>query len=207
MRNAAASRQRRLRLQTNLGRALMWSRGYGADESRAAFNRALELAVAIDNPTERFTVYYGLWHGNVLRGELALAHEIAETFLREAERGASTIEREVARRLLGYTCFLQGNFSEARTNLVEALSIYDPERDRKSRFRFGADTDAAKAALAMTKWLLGDVGPARTLIEEAVAHGAKSVTYPPWSSSITSRRVTRSFAVMLELPVAPRKFS
>ena len=58
----------------------MWSRGFGTDESKAAFIRARELAAVIEDATERFTIYYGLWLGNVLRGELGLAREIAETF-------------------------------------------------------------------------------------------------------------------------------
>ena len=89
---ASASANRRLKLQTDLGTALMWSRGYGADESKAAFIRARELAAAIDDATERFTIYYSLWAGNALRGELGSAREIAETFLREAERGARAAE-------------------------------------------------------------------------------------------------------------------
>jgi hypothetical protein len=108
VKNAAASRQRRLKLQTNLGKALMYSRGYGAEESKAAFIRARDLAAAIDSPTERFTTYYGLWLGHIQRGELVLAREIAETFLREAERGARTTECGFGRRLLGATCFLAG---------------------------------------------------------------------------------------------------
>jgi predicted ATPase len=179
VKNAAALRQRRLKLQTGLGKALMYSRGFGADESKAAFIRARELAVAIDNPTERFTIYYGLWVGNLLRGEFGLAREIAETFLREAERGARTTEYGVGRRLLGQTRLWQGDFIEAQANLVEALNIYDPERDRDAMFRFGADTGAvARAYLAMTKWLLGEVGLARTLIEEAVAHAIETGHVP-----------------------------
>src|SRR5215831_13010989 len=50
---ASVSANQRLKLQTDLGRALLWSRGYGAEESRAAFTRAGELAAAIDDPTER----------------------------------------------------------------------------------------------------------------------------------------------------------
>jgi len=38
---------------------------------------------------------------------------------------------------LGLMCLRQGDFIEAQSNLVEALSIYDPERDRKARFRVG----------------------------------------------------------------------
>src|SRR5262249_33208848 len=83
---ASASANQRLKLQTDLGKALMYSRGYGAEESKAAFIRARELAAAIDNETECFTIYYGLWLGNIMRAELRLAREIADTFLREAER-------------------------------------------------------------------------------------------------------------------------
>jgi predicted ATPase len=52
---SAASTNQRLKIQTNLGKALMWSRGFGADESRVAFSRARELAAAIQDATERFT--------------------------------------------------------------------------------------------------------------------------------------------------------
>jgi predicted ATPase len=176
---ASASANRRLKLQTDLGKALMWSRGLGADESRAAFIRARELAAAIDNATERFTIYYGLWGGNIVRGELRFARDIVETFLREAERGAQMTERGFGRRLLGSTCLWQGDFIEARANLVEALSIYDPERDREATFRFGLDTDAAaRAYLAITKWQLGEVEPARALIEEAVAQAVETGHVP-----------------------------
>jgi hypothetical protein len=43
----------------------MYSRGYGADESKAAFIRARELAATIEDATERFTIYQGLWTGHL----------------------------------------------------------------------------------------------------------------------------------------------
>jgi class 3 adenylate cyclase/tetratricopeptide (TPR) repeat protein len=175
----SASANRRLKLQTDLGKALMWSRGFGTEESKAAFIRARELAAAIDNATERFTIYYGLWVGNAVHGELGFAREIAQTFLGEAERGAHMTECGFARRLLGSTCLWQGDLTEAQANLVEALSLYDPERDREARVRFDQDTGAAaRAYLANTKWLLGEVGPARALIEEAVAHAIETGHVP-----------------------------
>jgi len=74
---------------------------------------------------------------------------------------------------------LAGDFIEAQTNLVEALSIYDPERDREARFLFDQDTGAAaRAHLANTKWQLGEVGPARALVEEAVAHAVETGHVP-----------------------------
>jgi predicted ATPase len=176
---ASASVNQRLKLQTDLGKALMYTRGYGADEPKTAFIRARELAAAIDEATERFTVYHGLWVGNIVRGELELAREIAETFLREAERGARATEYGVGRRLVGMTCLWRGDFIEAQANLVEALSIYDPKRDREARFRFLQDAAAVtRTYLAITKWHLGEVGPARALIEEAVAHAIETGHVP-----------------------------
>jgi class 3 adenylate cyclase/tetratricopeptide (TPR) repeat protein len=176
---ASVSANQRLKIQTNLGKALMWSRGYGADESRAAFIRARELAASIDNAPERFTIYFGLWVSNIVRGELRFAREIAETFLRDAQRGARKTECGVGRRLLGLTCLWQGDFIEAQSNLVEALSVDDPERDHEARFLFGQDTGATtRAILANTKWQLGEVGPARALIEEAVAHAIETGHIP-----------------------------
>jgi hypothetical protein len=114
-----------------------------------------------------------------VRGELEFARNIAETFLHEAERGTRTTECGFGRRLLGATCLWQGDLIEAQSNFVEALKIYDPERDREAMFRFDQDTGAAaKACLANTKWQLGEVGPARVLIEEAVAHAIKTGHIP-----------------------------
>jgi tetratricopeptide (TPR) repeat protein len=176
---ASASASQRLKLQTDLAKAIMYSRGFGAEESKAAFIRARELAAAIEAATERFTIYYGLCIGHMVRGELGLAREIAETFLREAERGAWMTECGCGRRLLGYSCLWQGDFIEAQANLVEALSIYDPERDREAMFRFGHDTGAAaRAYFAITKWQLGEVGPARALIKEAIAHAIETRHVP-----------------------------
>jgi class 3 adenylate cyclase/tetratricopeptide (TPR) repeat protein len=189
----SASANRRLKLQTNLGRALMFSRGYAAEETKSAFNRARELAAAIDNPTERFTIYYGLWVSNLVRSELRLAREIAETFLREAEGEARTTECGVGRDLVGLTCLIEGDFVEAQANLVEALSTYDPDRDREARFGFGTDVGAtASVYLAITKWLLGEVGPARALIEEAVAHAIAT-------SHVPTLVVTYSFKALFEM--------
>jgi predicted ATPase len=176
---AAASTGQRLKLQTDLGKALMWVRGYGAEESKAAFIRARDLAAAIDNATERFTIYYGLYAGNIARGELEFARDIAETFLRDAEREARTTECGYGHALLGHTCLRQGDFIEAQSNLVQALSIYDPERDREARFRFGQDPGAAaRVYLAITNWTLGEVEPARALVEEAVAQAIETNHVP-----------------------------
>ena len=83
----AASGSNRLRLQTSLGNALIWAKGHHAPETAAAYARARELANRVEDASERFSAYYGLWLGNLNRCEPAPMREMAELFLREATAG------------------------------------------------------------------------------------------------------------------------
>ena len=175
VKNAAASRQRRLQLQTSYSKALMLSHGFASEEAKAAFAHARELAKEVDSAAERFDAYYGLFIGSLSRGELRLARETAETFLREAEKEERTTEAAAARRVLGLACLYQGDLAVARAHFEQALRIFDPERDREAKFRFGMDIGAAATGyLALANWLLGEAGPARKLIEEAIARAVES---------------------------------
>jgi predicted ATPase len=170
-----ASGSQRLKLQTSYGQALLWSKGFGAEETKTAFLRAQELAAGIDNADERFKIFYGLWVGNLSRGEFAVGRETAEAFRREAENAARTTEAVVGRRMLGLNCLWQGDFTQSQANLVQALRMYDPQRDREAKFRFGMDSGAcATAYLAHTSWQFGEIERARALIDEAVARAVES---------------------------------
>ena len=72
VKTAAASRQRRLQLQTSYSQALMLSRGFGSEEAKAAFAHARELATGVDNAAERFDAYYGLWVGSLIARRAAV---------------------------------------------------------------------------------------------------------------------------------------
>jgi tetratricopeptide (TPR) repeat protein len=171
----AAAASQRLKLQTSYGQAVLWSKGYVAEETKAAFARARELTAGTENPAERFAAYFAQWVGSNTRAEFALARETAETFRREAENEGRTTERVVGLRMLGLTCIFQGDFLAAQAHLEEALRIYDPERDRDARFRFGQDAGAgASTYLALTNWLLGEVHDTRARMEEGIARGVES---------------------------------
>jgi class 3 adenylate cyclase/predicted ATPase len=83
VKSAAALRQRRLHLQTSVGNALIWVKGRHAPETAAAFARARELANRVEDASERFAAYNGLWMGHSNRCEPAPMREMAELFLRE----------------------------------------------------------------------------------------------------------------------------
>jgi tetratricopeptide (TPR) repeat protein len=172
---SVTSPSQRLKLQTSYGQALMLSRGFGSEESKAAFTRAQHLAARIDDPAERLNTVFGLWIGSLTRAELGLARETAEIFLREAEIGPLMTEAVVAHRCLGLTCLMQGDLVQASEHLQQALKLYDPERDSEAKFRFAQEPDAGtKSYLALAHWQFGEIARAAEVMEEAVARALRS---------------------------------
>jgi predicted ATPase len=171
----------------------MWSKGYAAEETKAAFARVGELATEIGNAEAPLDAYFGRWVQSLWRGEFGSAREAAESFLREAEREMRLTEAGVAHRMLGLTLLCQGDFEQARAHLEQALKIYDPVRDRETQFRLGSDPRVlATSYLAFTAWCFGDVTRARELIDEARARAVESTHAPALAN-------TYLFAAMLEI--------
>jgi hypothetical protein len=169
--NAAAARQRRLRLQTSYGQALSWAKGYAAPETAAAFDRARDLGASSNVFAERFATLYGQWSVSLLRADLTLAHQSTDAMLADAEREAALPEIAVGYRTAALTRFLQGAFEEAQRHAVEALRVYDPEWDRDTKLRTNHDTAAAATMYrALSSWVLGDADLGRKLVNEASAH-------------------------------------
>jgi predicted ATPase len=178
-RQATKSVSDQLRLQTDYGRALAWSRGFAAEKTKAAYARAQELSAGSNTSDERFAALYGQWVVSFVRGELGKAREIAGIFQREAENATRMTEVAVGFRYLGLTCLFQGELDQAETYLVQALNVYDRERDREFNLRYGVDTGAAALIyLACVKWYLGGIAPVGELIEEAVARAHETGHVP-----------------------------
>jgi predicted ATPase len=114
MGGSAVSSQR-VKLQTAYGQALMYSKGYAAEETRAAFARAGELASQADTGIARRQTRHAQWARSLMTGEMTSARSLAESLLREAEtEGPSAVH---ARRALGLTCLYQGKLALARSQL------------------------------------------------------------------------------------------
>jgi len=193
----------RVKLQTDYGQAVMWSRGFAAEETQAAFARVQELAAEGGQSRERFSAYYAQCVGSLHRGELTLARKTAESFHRDAEGVADLTSASAASRVLGWICFLQGDFREARARLRRAARTYDAKRDRESRHRFGTDTSiGAMGVLAMVAWQLGEVEEARRLFDPAIA-GAVAMDHPP--TLVNTRHIRTIFEIARGDPAAARR--
>jgi predicted ATPase len=179
VKSAAALRQQRVHLQTSLGNALIWAKGYQAPETSAAFARARELASQAEDASERFSAYYGLWVGHLARGEPAPMREIAELFLREATARPDCPEAVVAHRISAKTRLYFGDFAGAHDHYQKTLDLYDPARHADFANQFGLDPRAASEADdALVLWVLGRVDEALRLADCALAD-AESAAHAP----------------------------
>ena len=126
VKGAEAHRQRRLHLQTSYGQAMMWSKGFAAEETKVVLARAAELAAKSDGFAERFAACHGQWTFWLAHGELRAARELASAYLKEAVNAGRGVEASVARRGLALACYFSGDFLEARTHCERALEVCDP---------------------------------------------------------------------------------
>ena len=186
----AAAPSQRLKLQANYGEAVMYSKGFSAEETRIAWARAADLAAKSDDFSERSTVRHAQWTLAIVRGALRTAQELASTFLGEAEDAGRAVEAGVAHRSLGVICYYLADFFKARNHCERALDGCSPDRDLEARERFSDDTGAvAMSILAITSWHLGEVERARELIDMANQRAAElghapSTVHPLYWKSI-----------------------
>ena len=166
---------RRLKLQADYARAVMWSKGFAAEETEAVFARASDLSLQTESSAERSTVYYARWIRSFVRGEMNSARMLAESFLREAEAEGRRGDAALARRTVGSTCLFKGELALARSHTERALADFVPEQEMDARRQFGTDTRIlATTYLALAMWLLGDVEYATRLSEGTIRDGHAS---------------------------------
>ena len=202
VKSAEAQRQRRLHLQTAYGQAMMMAKGFAAEETKAAFAHASQLAAKANDFAERFAACHGQWTLALVQGEQRQVRELAFPFLQEAEDAGRLVEAGVARRGLALSCLFSGDFLEARTHCERALEVCDPQRDRETRERFSDDTGTlAMSCLAVTSWQLGEVDRARELIDQAnrrardLGHAPSMVHPLLWKSHLEILRGDAAAAV------------
>ena len=176
---AEAHRQRRVHLQTAYGQAMMWAKGFSADETKAAFSRATALTAKTDSFADRFATAHFQWTLNFLRGELRSARELESSFLKEAEDTGRVVEAGVALRGLALACYQVGDFLGAQTHCERALKVCELENERETQERFhDATGPIVLSVLAVTMWQLGEVERARDLIDQA-SQRARDLGYGP----------------------------
>ena len=160
------------------GAPLLSIKGYASDDMEHNYRRAKELLQEHSDSEHQFRVIWGLWVFHVFSGQLANARGLAENLLALAHREQSSDLLIEAHRIVGTTCFYLGRFDEARTHLLTAKSLYEPNQHRAHVALYGQDPGiTARILLARTLWILGEVVQAETVALEAL-NMARELEHP-----------------------------
>jgi class 3 adenylate cyclase/predicted ATPase len=169
-----------LELELLIGRGvpLVSVKGYASDETEQNYRRAKDLSQENSGSVHQFRAIWGLWIFHLVKGQLANARGLAENLLALANREQSSDLLIEAHRNLGTTYFYLGRFDEARTHLLTAKSLYDPNQHRSHAFLYAQDPGITAASyLARTLWILGEVEQAKMLALEVIGM-ARELEHP-----------------------------
>ncbi len=141
-------------------------KGFSAPEVSQVCARARELCRQVGDTPQLFLVLGELGGVHLIRGELQTAREIAEQLLRLAHSLQRPARLQAAHHFLGQVWYALGEFTLARADLEQAITLYEPQRRPVPALY---DSGVASLSIAaFTLWALGYPVQARTRIEEAL---------------------------------------
>jgi class 3 adenylate cyclase len=156
-------------LQIALGPPLQATKGYATPERKEAYARAWELCQRIGETPHNFPVLFGLWQVSALSGQVREARELAGQLLGVARCQQDPGFLLEARRALGMTHFLLGEFILAREHAEQGLALYDPEKHRSHAAVYGQDPGMTRRVYtAKALWMLGCPDQALAQVRETV---------------------------------------
>ena len=168
-----ALRREQIKLQVALISPLMHVKGYAAQETKAAAERAsllIEQSEALgEAPEDRlllFSVLYSFAIENYLAYNRDALRELSTQFLAIAQKQGATVPLIIGHRLVGHALLLAGDVSESRTHYDQAVIHYDPVLHRALAMRLGGQ-DAGVAALSHRSWALWMLGYPQAALADA----------------------------------------
>ncbi len=167
-----------LQLQQSLASAFIAAKGFGAEETILAFDRALQLCDRLKGSPQIFAVLNGMAGVHLMRGEFEGSRAAAEDLLARARRSGDTTALLMGHRVLGMSLFMIGDLVAAQRELTEAIALYDPPRHAPLALIFSHDFKAtAQGYLALASVLAGDIEGGLSHGREALAH-AEAMRHP-----------------------------
>jgi TOMM system kinase/cyclase fusion protein len=118
--------QREILLQVSLGVSEGLTRSYGTSRAEQAYSRAWELCRRSSRTPQLFPVLRGLMVSSLIAGQASRALEIAASLMDHADEQEDPVMRLASRESRGFALLEVGRFTEARTQIEEALSLFDP---------------------------------------------------------------------------------
>jgi predicted ATPase/class 3 adenylate cyclase len=151
---------RELAVYRALGGIYAEHRGFSSEECGRAYTRALEICRELGSTSEIFAVLSGVGSFEITRAGFAKCHALAHECLALAATQPTKPPRIMGHLLLGGTLFLEGELTDARKHLEEALQLYDEERGTRPGKQVLYVQDQKSTGLcylALTLTIMGDV--------------------------------------------------
>ena len=165
-----ARTEQELCLQLTLGVPLMATKGYAAAEVASVYRRARELCQQLGETPDVSEVLWGLWAYHIVRAELETAREIANEFLRLAERLPYPGLAMRGHLAMEITLLHIGEFALCMDHFHKVLSYYDHDRHRDDVFLYSQNTGVAMLSHgAWALWFIGQPDEALKRMEEALS--------------------------------------
>jgi DNA-binding NtrC family response regulator/predicted ATPase len=167
-------------LESARAQVLMATRGYAAPETERSYARARDLGQRVGEAVKLGPVLTGQWAQFLMKADYARAYAVAEELRALAAQDETPLILATACRSIGMIEFFLGNFTKARAELEQAISVYRPEdhRVRAVREYGGHLHPPCLAYLGRTLGHLGFPDQARRRAEDAVAQAQQ------WSSPL-----------------------
>ena len=184
--DSAERDQQELCLRLTLGVPLIATEGYGSKHVGNVYRRARELCQRLGDTPDLSEVLWGLWVFCIIRADLEAAREIAEEYLRLAERLPYPGLTMRGHEAMEATFVHMGQFPLALDHFEKGFSLYDPEKHRDDAFLYSQNPGVAmRSHAAWALWFVGQPDQALRRIEEALTlarelsepHGLAHVYY------------------------------
>ncbi len=167
--DTAERAEQELLMQLTLGVPLIATEGYAAPDVGSVYLKARELCEQLGGTADLSEVLWGLRTYHTLRAEFATAREIAEEFLRLAERLSYPGLAMRGHWAMEIIFFHLGEFTLALEHYEKALSFYDPTHYLDDAFLYVQNPGVAmRCFAAWSLWFLGQPQQALERIQEAL---------------------------------------
>ena len=174
--SAPLVRREQIKLQVGLSYALMQTKGYGAPETKAAFELAqvlIEGAEALGEPAEDplalFSILYGVWVWNFAAFNSHATLDLAMHFFALAREQDATLPLAIGHRLTASSLLVAGEIAKAREHFDSASALYNEVKHRPLVARIGHDLGVMTLChRGIDLWLLGYPDAARADIDRAL---------------------------------------
>jgi transcriptional regulator with XRE-family HTH domain len=117
----------RMELRFNMTRGILESatRGFSSEEVERSYSRAEELSRRLNDEEYHFASIWGLWVYRLVRAEMGIAVEQAESMVKIADAAQSAEQLAEANCSLGLTKLFQGNIVDSVVALEKGLAAYE----------------------------------------------------------------------------------